>query len=150
MLKFEGEKNKHEEGRIVINKIDFTARNLTSNAGLFLLFENAKANGIFELIDKDLVFDNESTNKIKMNLVKTLLCGHFIGIDKLERLKLLQGDPLVNEFGISVREPETVPDFWATSAIKQIKCSEILFSKSLKICLIEANSDPSLSTLTTV
>jgi hypothetical protein len=43
MLKFEGEKNKHEEVRIVINNIDFTARNLTSKADLFLLFENAKA-----------------------------------------------------------------------------------------------------------
>jgi len=76
----------------MINKIDFAARNLTSNAGLFLLFENAKANGIFELIDTDLVFDNESANKIKMNHIKTMLCGHFIGIDKLERLKLLQND----------------------------------------------------------
>jgi hypothetical protein len=33
--------------------------------------------------------------------IKTMLCGHFIGIDKLERLKLLQKDPLVNEFDIS-------------------------------------------------
>jgi hypothetical protein len=65
---------------ILINKIDFAAKNLTSNAGLFLLFENANTNGIFELIDKDLVFDNESTNKIKMNHIKTMLCGHFIGI----------------------------------------------------------------------
>jgi len=95
----------------LINKIDFAAKNLTSNAGLFLLLENAKTNGIFELIDADLVFDNESTNKIKMNHVKTMLCGHFIGIDKLERLKLLQGDPLVNEFDISVKEPETVSRF---------------------------------------
>ena len=95
----------------MINKIDFAAKNLTSNAGLFLLLENAKTNGIFELIDADLVFDNESTNKIKMNHVKTMLCGHFIGIDKLERLKLLQGDPLVNEFDISVKEPETVSRF---------------------------------------
>jgi hypothetical protein len=95
----------------MINKIDFTARNLTSNAGLFLLFENAKANGIFELIDTDLVFDNESANKIKMNHIKTMLCGHFIGIDKLERLKLLQNDPLINEFAISIKEPETVSRF---------------------------------------
>ena len=70
----------------MINKIEFSARNLTSNAGIFLLFENAKTNGILELIDTDLVFDNESTNKIKMNHIKTMLCGHFIGIDKLERL----------------------------------------------------------------
>ena len=80
----------------MINKIDFASKNLTSNAGLFLLLENAKTNEIFELIDNDLVFDNESTNKIKMNHIKTMICGHFIGIDKLERLKLLQGDPLVN------------------------------------------------------
>jgi hypothetical protein len=63
----------------LINKIDFAAKNLTSNAGLFLLLENAKNNGIFELIDNDLVFDNESTNKIKMNHTKTMLCGHFSG-----------------------------------------------------------------------
>ena len=95
----------------MINKIDFEAKNLTSNAGLFLLFENAKTNGIFELIDNSLMFDNESTNKIKMNHIKTMLCGHFIGIDKLERPKLLQGDPLINEFDISVKEPETVSRF---------------------------------------
>ncbi|MGT4430816.1 hypothetical protein ACVT1B_11670, partial [Klebsiella pneumoniae] len=69
----------------MINKIDFKAKNLTSNAGLFLLLENAKSNGIFDFIENDLVFDNDSTNKIKMNHIKTMLCGHFIGIDKLER-----------------------------------------------------------------
>ena len=103
---------------ILINKIDFAAKNLTSNAGLFLLLENAKTNGIFELIDTDLVFDNESTNKIKINHIKTMLCGHFIGIDKLERLKLLQGDPLVNEFDISVKEPETVSRFLGNFSYK--------------------------------
>ena len=41
----------------MINKIDFAARNLTSNAGLFLLLENAKNNGIFELIDNDDVLE---------------------------------------------------------------------------------------------
>ena len=66
---------------IVINIIDFAAKNLTSNAGLFLLLENAKTNGIFKLIDTDLVFDNESTIKIKMNHIKTMLCRHFIGIE---------------------------------------------------------------------
>ena len=76
-----------KKGLILINKIDFAAKNLTSNAGLFLLLENAKNNGIFELIDNDLVFDNESTNKIKMNHIKTMLCGHFIGIQS-ERIAL--------------------------------------------------------------
>jgi hypothetical protein len=47
-----------------------------------------------------------------------MLCGHFIGIDKLERLKLLQGDPLVNEFDISVKEPETVSRFLGTFSYK--------------------------------
>ncbi len=103
---------------ILINKIDFSVRNLTSNAGLFLLLESAKTNGIFELIDTDLVFDNGSTNKIKMNHIKTMLCGHFIGIEKLERLKLLQGDPLVNEFDISVKEPETVSRFLGNFSYK--------------------------------
>jgi hypothetical protein len=63
----------------VIHKIVFADRNLTSNAGLFLLLENAKANEIFDLINTGLVFDHPSTNKIQMNLIKTMLCGHFIG-----------------------------------------------------------------------
>ncbi|HGX5933875.1 TPA: IS1380-like element ISEcp1 family transposase [Escherichia coli] len=105
----------------MINKIDFKAKNLTSNAGLFLLLENAKSNGIFDFIENDLVFDNDSTNKIKMNHIKTMLCGHFIGIDKLERLKLLQNDPLVNEFDISVKEPETVSRFLGNFNFKTIQ-----------------------------
>ena len=102
----------------MINKIEFSARNLTSNAGLFLLLEHASKNGIFDLIDNDLVFENESTNKIKMNHIKTMLCGNFIGIDKLERLKLLQSDPLINEFDISVKEPETVSRFLGNFSYK--------------------------------
>jgi len=57
----------------MINKIEFSAKNLTSNAGLFLLLEHANKNGIFELIDHDLVFDSTSTNRIKMNHFKTML-----------------------------------------------------------------------------
>jgi hypothetical protein len=32
-----------------------------------------------------LVFDNKSIEAIKMNYLKTLICGGFIGVDKLER-----------------------------------------------------------------
>jgi hypothetical protein len=104
----------------VINGIEFSAKNLTSNAGLFLLLEHANKNGIFDLINHDLVFENESTNKIKMNHIKTMLCGNFVGIDKLERLKLLQSDPLINEFNILIKEPETVSRFFGElSATKQ-------------------------------
>ena len=117
----------------MINKIDFTAKNLTSNAGLFLLLEYAKANGIFELIDSDLVFDHESTNNIKMNHIKTMLCGHFVGIDKLERLKLLQGDPLVNEFDISVKEPETVSRFLGNFSYKTAQ----MFKDTIGLCIFE-------------
>jgi hypothetical protein len=101
-----------------INKIEFSARNLTSNAGLFLLLEHAIKNGIFDLIDNDLVFENISTNRIKMNHIKTMLCGNLIGIDKLERLKLLQGDPLINDFDISIKEPETVSRFLGNFSYK--------------------------------
>jgi hypothetical protein len=76
-----------------------------------LLLEHANKNGIFDLIDHDLVFENASTNKIKMNHIKTILCGNFIGIDKLEWLKQLPNDPLVNEFAISIEEPEMVSRF---------------------------------------
>jgi hypothetical protein len=102
----------------VINRIEFSARNLTSNASLFLLLDHANKNGIFDLIDHDLVFENASINKIKMNHIKTMLCGNFVGIDKLERLKLLQGDPLVNEFAISIKEPETVSRFLGNFSYK--------------------------------
>ena len=67
-VKIEGDKTvAAKRNLIVIHKIDFTAKNLTSNAGIYLLLENAKTNGIFELIDNDLMFGKESTNKIKMN-----------------------------------------------------------------------------------
>ena len=70
------------------------------------MLEHASKNGIFDLIDHDFIFDNASTNKIKINHLKIMLCGNFVGIDKLERLKLLQNDPLGYEFEISIKEPE--------------------------------------------
>jgi hypothetical protein len=39
------------------------AKNLPSNAGLFLLLENTKSNGIFEMIENDLNFESTSVNK---------------------------------------------------------------------------------------
>jgi len=118
----------------VINKIEFSARNLTSNTGLFLLLEHARNSGIFELIDQNLVFENPSTNSIKMNHIKTILCGNLIGIDKLERLKLLQSDPLINEFDISVKEPETVSRFLGNFNYKTTQMlREINFKVFLKL-----------------
>jgi hypothetical protein len=116
----------------VINKIEFSAKNLTSNAGLFLLLEHTNKNGVFDLIDHDLVFDNASTNKIKMNHIKTMLCGNFIGIDKLERLKLLQSDPLINEFAISIKEPETVSRFLGNFSYKTTHMLRVINFKIFK------------------
>ena len=110
-VKIEVDKAARKRNLILINKIDFVAKNLTSNAGIFLLLENTKANGIFELIDTDLVFDNKSTNKFKRNHIKTMLCGHFIGIEKLERLKLLQGDHWLTSLIFQWKNLKRYPDF---------------------------------------
>jgi hypothetical protein len=119
----------------VINRIEFSARNLTSNAGLYFLFENTSKNGFFDLIDNDLVFENDSTNKIKMNQIKTMLCGHLIGIDKLERLKLLQNDPLIHEFAISIKEPETVSRFLGNFSYRTTKILREINFKVFKTLL---------------
>lgn len=116
---------------------------------MFLLLENAKANGIFNLINTVLVFDRPSTNKIKMNHIKTMLCGHYIGIDRLERIKLLQGDPLVEAFEISVKEPETVSRFLGnfnhktTQMMREINFrvfKKLLRKKKLKSITIDIDS----------
>ena len=93
---------------VVIDKVEFTAKNLTSNAGVLLLVKYTEEQRIFQEFDEILVFDNESTEEIKMNHLKTLMCGGFIGADKLERFLLLKADPLIKECGINVREPENI------------------------------------------
>jgi hypothetical protein len=116
---------------------------------LFLLLEHARRNGIFNLIDHDLVFETQSTNRIKMNHIKTMLCGNFVGIDKLERLKLLQSDPLVNEFAISIKEPETVSRFLGNFSYKTTQMfreinfkvfGKILRKSTLKAVTIDMDS----------
>jgi hypothetical protein len=76
--------------------------------------------GFFYLIDHDLVFENASTNKIEMNHIKSMLCGNLMGIDKLERLKLLQSDPLFSKFRSKSRK--RYPDSWETSATRPPRC----------------------------
>jgi hypothetical protein len=60
----------------------------------FLLLTHIRNTGIFNLFAYDLVFENQSTNRIKITYIKTILCGSLIGIDKLERLKHKQSDPV--------------------------------------------------------
>jgi len=95
----------------MISKIDFSEKNLTSNSGTLMLYNHTDDEGIFEMIDEEVKFHNPSINKIKMNHIKSLLCGFFIGIDKLERMRLLYNDPLVYEMAIDVKSPETISRF---------------------------------------
>lgn len=64
----------------MIDKIEFTAKNLTSNAGVLLLLNYTEEQRIFQELDKMLVFDNKSTEEIKMNHLKTLICGNVINL----------------------------------------------------------------------
>ena len=66
---------------------------------------------IFQELDEMLIFDNKRTEAIKMNHLKTLICGGFVGADKLERFLLLKADPLIKECGINIREPENISRF---------------------------------------
>ena len=105
----------------------------------FFSLRTQKVMRFFDLVENDLVFDNDSTNKIKMNHIKTMICGHFIGIDKLERLKILQNDPLVNEFDISVKEPETVSRFLGNFTFKTTQMFRDINFKVFKNCSLKVN-----------
>jgi len=63
----------------VIDKIAFTAKNLTSNAEFFLIFNSTEEQRIFQAIDEMLVFNNKSTEAIKMSHLKTMIFGGFVG-----------------------------------------------------------------------
>jgi len=79
----------------MIDKIEFTAKNLTSNAGVLLLLNYTEEQRTFQAIAKMLVFDNKSTEAIKMNYLKTLICGGLVGADKLDRFLLLKAEQLM-------------------------------------------------------
>ena len=49
------------------------------------MLEHANKNGILKLINCDLVFDNASTNTIKMNYIKTMLTGNFVRVEIIEK-----------------------------------------------------------------
>ncbi len=50
---------------------------------------------MFQAIAEILVFNNESTEEIKMNHLKTLICGGLVGANKLERSLLLKAEQLM-------------------------------------------------------
>jgi hypothetical protein len=96
----------------MINKIEFSANNLTSYAGLYPLVNYTEESGIFQLISDNLYFDNASTEAIKMKHIKTMMALGFVGADKLSRVDLLQNDPIMREgFGVNVTNAENVSRF---------------------------------------
>lgn len=56
-----------------------------------MLLEHAKSNGIFELIENDLVFDHDSTNKI--NLKYVFLAAKIIKTVRYVIMKLSENYP---------------------------------------------------------
>lgn len=68
-----------------------------------------------------LVFDNKSTEAIKMNYLKSLICGGFVGADKLERFLLLKINLLIKECGINFREPENISRFLYNFSFKTMQ-----------------------------
>ena len=57
-----------------------------------------------------LVFYQKSTEAIKMNYLKTLIYGSFVGADKLESF-FVKTNSLIKECGINVRESENISRF---------------------------------------
>jgi len=116
----------------MIDKVEFTAKNLTSNAGVLLLLNYTEEQNIFQDLDEMLFFENQSTEAIKMNHLKTLMCGGFIGVDKLERFNLLKADPLIKECGIEVREPENISRFLYNFSFKTTQMFRDINFKTFK------------------
>jgi len=58
----------------MIDKIEFSAKNLTSNAGVLLLFNYTEEYKIFQEPNENLISDNKRIEEIKMNRIKTLIC----------------------------------------------------------------------------
>ena len=58
-----------------IDKVEFKAKNLTSNAGVLFLLNNTEEQRISQAIDEILIFDNESTEEKNMKHLKALICG---------------------------------------------------------------------------
>lgn len=102
----------------MINDIQFTEKNLTSNAGVLPLLNYTTDEGIFQLVDEMLKFENKSTEKIKMNYLKTLICGGFIGLDRLDRFLQIRHDRLIKECGIEIRTPENISRFLCNFTFK--------------------------------
>jgi len=102
----------------MINEIQFTEKNLTSYAGVLPLLNYTNEEGIFQVLDEMLLFENASTEKIKMNHLKSLVCAGFIGLDRLDRFLQIREDRLIKECGIEIRTPENISRFLGNFSFK--------------------------------
>lgn len=103
----------------MINKIEFSANNLTSYAGLYPIINYTEKTGVFQLISDNLHFDNASTEAIKMKHIKTMMALGIIGADKLSRVDLLKNDSIMREgFGVNVTNAENVSRFLCNFSFK--------------------------------
>ena len=83
-------KNQRKEAlNDMIDRIEFTAKNLKSNVVVLLLLNHTNEQGMFQTLDEILVFNNKSTEDKKINHLKTLICVGFVGVGKLDRFLLL-------------------------------------------------------------
>jgi len=102
----------------MINDVQFTEKNLTSYAGVLPLLNYTNEEGIFQVLDEMLLFENASTEKIKMNHLKSLICAGFIGLDRLDRFLQIREDRLIKECGIEIRTPENISRFLGNFSFK--------------------------------
>lgn len=121
----------------MINKIEFSANNLTSYAGLYPIINYTEKSGVFQLISDNLYFNNASTESIKMKHIKTMMSLGVIGADKLSRVDLLKNDPIMREgFGINVTNAENVSRFLYNFSFKTTQMLRninfLVFKKILK------------------
>ena len=106
--------------------------------------------GYFKHLMKFCSLTIKAAEDIKINHLKTLICGGFVvGVDKLERFLLLLTDPLIKECGIKVREPENISrflynfSFKTTQMARDIKFrtfKKLLKKKKLRKIVIDLDS----------
>lgn len=134
----------------MLNKIVFTANNLTANAGLYTILNYTEQKGIFQLISENLCFDNSNTEDIKMKHIKIMMALGVIGADRLSRVTLLKNDPLMLlGLDIKVTNPENVSRFYSkfnfknTQALRDVNFDvfkRILRKSKLKRITIDIDS----------
>jgi Transposase DDE domain group 1 len=122
----------------VINNVEFNAKNLTTYAGVLPLLNFAEDSGILKDFAEILQFGKESTNKIKDNHILTLLCGGFVGIDKLDRFEQMRADPIFGTLGINIRTPENISRFLQCFGFEQTQQVRDIVFKTCKMLIEKA------------